>query len=62
LTDDGHNGGGGRVETVVEYYIKWMERFPDVTALSKATEEEVNSLWAGRYYPYNTTTHLTNPN
>ena len=36
-----------RVEAVIPYYLKWMESFPTVNSLANATEEEVNSHWAG---------------
>lgn len=36
-----------RVEAVIPYYLKWMQSFPTVVDLAKATEEEVNSHWAG---------------
>jgi len=39
-----------RVETVVEYYLKWMKRFPTVEELSKASLDEVNAMWAGLGY------------
>lgn len=39
-----------RVETVIPYYHRWMERFPDVTVLAAAPEEEVLRLWQGLGY------------
>lgn len=36
-----------RVEAVIPYYLKWMERFPTVQSLANASPEEVNSHWAG---------------
>lgn len=39
-----------KVETVREYYRKWMEKFPTVQDLAKGTSDEVNSLWAGLGY------------
>lgn len=39
-----------RVETVVPYYLRWMERFPDVVTLANATEEEVLRYWEGLGY------------
>ena len=36
-----------RVEAVIPYYIKWMKSYPTVHDLANATEEEVNSHWAG---------------
>lgn len=39
-----------RVETVIPYYERFLERFPDVDALADAEEEDVFSLWAGLGY------------
>jgi A/G-specific adenine glycosylase len=39
-----------RVETVVEYWKKWMIAFPDVQSLAAGSEEQVNSLWSGLGY------------
>ena len=39
-----------RVETVIEYYTKWMQLFPSIEALANATPEEVNAAWAGLGY------------
>jgi A/G-specific adenine glycosylase len=39
-----------RVETVIPYYGKWMERFPTVEALAEAEEEEVLRMWQGLGY------------
>lgn len=39
-----------RVDTVVDYFLKWMARFPTVHALAEAPLEEVNSCWAGLGY------------
>lgn len=39
-----------QVATVKPYYARWMEKWPDVLALSKATLEEVNTLWSGLGY------------
>ena len=36
-----------RVEAVIPYWIKWMNSFPTVHCLANATDEEVNSHWAG---------------
>ena len=36
-----------RVEAVIPYYLKWMQSFPTVADLARASEEEVNSHWAG---------------
>eukprot|EP00937_MAST-01D_sp_MAST-1D-sp2_P003724 g3724.t1 len=39
-----------RVETVIPYYTRWTERWPDPAALAAATAEEVNAAWAGLGY------------
>jgi len=39
-----------RVETVLPYYAKFLSRWPDVTALANARQEEVLSAWAGLGY------------
>lgn len=36
-----------RVETVIPYYLRWMQAFPDVQALAKASLDDVNKVWAG---------------
>ena len=36
-----------RVEAVIPYWLKWMESFPTVQVLAKATEDQVNAHWAG---------------
>ena len=36
-----------RVEAVIPFYLKWMQSFPTVHDLASATEEQVNSHWAG---------------
>ncbi len=39
-----------RVAAVLEHYVRWMERFPSVTALASAEEDEVLALWSGLGY------------
>ena len=39
-----------RVEAVIPYYLRWMERFPSVERLADAPEEEVMGAWAGLGY------------
>lgn len=39
-----------KVETVIKYFNKWMEKFPTLKDLSNATLEEVHSVWAGLGY------------
>jgi A/G-specific adenine glycosylase len=39
-----------RVETVIPYFEKWMEIFPDVGALVDASERDVLNIWEGLGY------------
>lgn len=39
-----------QVSTVREYFIRWMERFPDIETLAKADETEVFKYWQGLGY------------
>jgi len=39
-----------RVETVIPYFERWMNRFPSVQELAVASEQEVLSLWEGLGY------------
>eukprot|EP00884_Botryococcus_braunii_P007159 jgi/Botrbrau1/16444/Bobra.0142s0040.1 len=39
-----------QVPRVVQYFNKWIKRWPTVEALSKASVEEVNEMWAGLGY------------
>ncbi|MBK5291424.1 MAG: A/G-specific adenine glycosylase [Acidobacteriia bacterium] len=39
-----------RVAAVVPYYERFLTRFPDVSSLAEAREEEVLTLWAGLGY------------
>jgi A/G-specific adenine glycosylase len=39
-----------RVETVIPYYQAWMQRFPDVSTLAQASEEDVLTQWQGLGY------------
>ena len=39
-----------RVDTVIPYYIHWMERFPDIQSLARASIDDVLSLWEGLGY------------
>ena len=36
-----------QVEVVIPYWTRWMKRFPTLDTLAAASEEEVNSYWAG---------------
>ena len=41
------------VDTVINYYKKWMNKFPNLKALAEASIEDVNKEWAGLgYYRY----------
>ncbi len=46
-----------RVETVVPYYERFLERFPDVETLASSSEEEVLAAWSGLGY-YRRVRHL----
>lgn len=39
-----------RVETVIPYFEKWLERFPNVFKLAEADQNEVLKLWEGLGY------------
>ena len=39
-----------RVNQGMDYYLKFIERFPTVVDLSKATEKQVLALWQGLGY------------
>ncbi|MES1261860.1 MAG: A/G-specific adenine glycosylase [Acidobacteriota bacterium] len=39
-----------RVEAVIPYYTRFLERFPTVTALAAAAEQEVLAAWSGLGY------------
>lgn len=39
-----------RVEAVIPYYLRFMERFPDVQALAECDEEELMKYWEGLGY------------
>lgn len=39
-----------RVDTVIPYYSRFLDRFPDVRSLSEAEESEVLKLWEGLGY------------
>ena len=38
------------VSTVIPYFERWMRRFPTISALAQATEEEMLSHWQGLGY------------
>ncbi|MBT8395788.1 MAG: A/G-specific adenine glycosylase [Gemmatimonadetes bacterium] len=39
-----------RVETVIPYYERWLERFPDIEALAEAQDDDVLRAWQGLGY------------
>jgi A/G-specific adenine glycosylase len=39
-----------RVETVIPYYLRWMDRFPTVEILAAASRDEVLGIWEGLGY------------
>ncbi|KFQ33752.1 A/G-specific adenine DNA glycosylase, partial [Mesitornis unicolor] len=39
-----------QVATVIDYYNRWMQKWPTLQALAQASLEEVNQLWAGLGY------------
>jgi A/G-specific adenine glycosylase len=39
-----------RVETVIPYFARWMERFPTIAALATASQQEVLAAWEGLGY------------
>ena len=39
-----------QVATVISYFNRFMQRFPDVQSLAAASEQEVMSMWAGLGY------------
>ncbi len=39
-----------RVEAVIPYFERWMKRFPTLSALAEASEQEVLSAWEGLGY------------
>ena len=39
-----------QVSTVLDYFPRFMARFPDVTSLAAASQEEVSGLWSGLGY------------
>lgn len=39
-----------RVDTVIPYYLRWLERFPSVATLAAADQQDVLTLWEGLGY------------
>ncbi|KAM5584628.1 adenine DNA glycosylase [Rosa sericea] len=39
-----------RVQTVIQYFNRWMSKWPTIHSLAQASLEEVNEMWAGLGY------------
>jgi A/G-specific adenine glycosylase len=39
-----------QVATVIPFFQRWMERFPDASTLAAASEDEIHKLWEGLGY------------
>jgi len=39
-----------RVESVIPYFQRWLEKFPDFSTLAQASQQDVLSLWEGLGY------------
>ena len=39
-----------QVATVIPYYLRWLDRFPDPAAVSRADSQEILKLWEGLGY------------
>ena len=39
-----------RVEVVIPYFARWMQRFPDLSSLAAASEQDVLRVWEGMGY------------
>src|ERR1700690_2412641 len=39
-----------RVETVIPYFNRWMQRFPTIKKLANASEQDVLNFWEGLGY------------
>jgi len=39
-----------RLETVADYFVRWMERFPTIEALAAADQQDVLTIWQGLGY------------
>lgn len=46
-----------RVETVIDYYYRFMERFPTISDLAQGSEEDLMKIWQGLGY-YRRARHL----
>jgi len=39
-----------RVDTVIPYYLRWIDQFPNIESLARASQDEVLILWEGLGY------------
>ena len=39
-----------QVQTVIPYFLRFMERYPDIKSLANSNEDEVLSYWSGLGY------------
>jgi len=39
-----------RLETMLPYYMRWMERFPTIRSLANSSEQDVLAIWEGLGY------------
>ena len=39
-----------QVQTVIPYYLRFLDRFPDINSLAESNENEVLSYWSGLGY------------
>jgi len=39
-----------QVDTVIPYFHRWMDRFPDIETLANSMEQDILSLWEGLGY------------
>lgn len=39
-----------QAEVVIPYFLRWMEKFPEIEVLAKASEDEVIKIWEGLGY------------
>src|SRR3989344_5449105 len=39
-----------QVDTVIPYYERWLKRFPSITAVAKASEDQILKSWEGLGY------------
>ena len=45
----------------VQYFLRWMERFPDVAAVAAAPEEDLLKAWEGLGYYRRALFHTSGP-